>query len=113
MPFSPTTLACTAASRRLTVLRLGLDNDVALDNQALQTRTLTRQQRAQRERADPRRPEALERLCILAPSSNEDLERGRAVDVKPFEQVEHSVALVVNEEREGDDEALFVRLQIG
>ena len=92
----------------LTVLSLRPDDDIALDDDTLQARPRAREARAERERADARRPEALERLRVLAPRAHEHLERGRAVDREPFEQVEHRVALVVDQEREGDDQALWM-----
>ena len=40
--------------------------------------------------------------------AHQHLERGRAVDHLALEQVQHGVALVVDEECEGDNEALKV-----
>jgi hypothetical protein len=59
--------------KRLTILVLLVDNDVALDHKILQTWSSGEEKLDQTQGADTRWPEPLKRLGILAPRIDDDL----------------------------------------
>lgn len=60
----------------------------------------------ERQCANTRLPEALERFCVLTPRLDEDIETVSAIRRSRFQQVQHCVLLVIGKKREWNDETL-------
>lgn len=99
---------------RPTVLCRRCDDNIALDNNALQGRPPHTQQGAQRERANPRRPKALERRGVLRPRIKQHIQAQTALlaNARRLEQIQHGIAMVINQKRERDDQALQERRRL-
>lgn len=94
----------------LTIFSVRLHDDVTLDDQTLQARTLGREQRDKSQGRDPGRPEPLESFHIFAQSLDEHIQTRVTLDVGRLKELEDRVPLVVNQEVEWDDQTLRERV---
>ena len=92
--------------RQPTIFAISFDDDITLDDQALQAGSLGREQRNQRQRRDPGWPEPLECFHVFAESLNKHTQPRISLKVRRFEKSKNCVPLVVNQEIEWDDQAL-------
>jgi len=90
----------------LTVLAISLDDDVTLDDQALQVGALRREQGNQGQGRDSGWPKPLECFHVFAESLNEHIQTRFALDVRRLEKPKDRVPLVVDQEIERDDQTL-------
>jgi hypothetical protein len=96
----------------LTVSCFGLHDDVTLHHQTLQSGPLGGIELAKGKVTDSGRPKALERFRVLAPRVNEDVEAGAVLYRRILQERKDRVRLIVDQEREGNDEALQDRPQV-
>lgn len=92
--------------RQPTIFAISFDDDITLDDQALQAGSLGREQRNQRQRRDPGWPEPLECFHVFAESLNKHAQPRISLKVRRFKKSKNCVPLVVNQEIEWDDQAL-------
>lgn len=87
-----------------TVFRFWLHNKITLYLKRLETRPCRCEQVNQGESAGTGDPEALERLCVLAPCLHDDVQPRPAFNADAFQQSQDRVSLtVVDQEREWYD----------
>jgi len=91
------------------ILAISLDDDVTLDDQALQARTLGREQGNQSQGRDPGWPKSLECFHVLTESLDEHTQARITLDVGRLEKPKDCVPLIVNQEIERDDQTLDKR----
>lgn len=90
----------------LTIPRLSLQDHIALHDGVADAWPVGHEELRQSERTDPGWPESLERFRVLAPCVQEDVQSRATIDVDGLDEVQDSVALVVDQESEGNDERL-------